>query len=219
MVIVCTILVFAIPINVSFFILKKYRSRISRSYVSIHGYRLATNIEPATKTSERPLHTFVDRGYLFNLPSRMLSTEKQVLHDHEARKHTQAVLALINERNPRHTYLGSTKISPKASEELNCLYARYRVNGVTKSVGKIAFIDGDCITTRIHRQDAKIIRDAGWTTNGYQKASKGLTSFIFPGQEVAEVSIYFPRTAQECQILETILDAATRFNTKAEDDA
>jgi len=108
------------------------------------------------------------RGYLNTLTARSHTVDDKKIDEDDIISDLEHALAEISEKYAEVTYLG--KHTARGRESDVCLYARHRINGVSKCVGEIASLPRSKHTTllhvNVHSSDAALIQERGWGISG-----------------------------------------------------
>lgn len=157
------------------------------------------------------------RGYLPPLSLRQEQAEKQTLTTTSAAEELFSLLDEINDRHPRATYLGRS--DDTSTDSCDCLFARRRVNGITKPLGDVARIRQSSGTVYLdvclHPEDSHSLILAGWAFQTQQQTLASRLRRHFQQHRGCNVSLYPPRNQAELeQIHEKAIEASLSWTLR-----
>lgn len=179
--------------------------------IALDGYwENQTDDEEAAEVRRyRSLSTNSGRGLLHDLVSRASFVDGK-LSDGDMIVAVECMMREIRLKFDEIAYLG--KHTSKGREDDACLYARYRLNGMTKCIGEIASLryGGHVahIMVSLTSADAALVQEKGWGLPS-SKSSLGQLATVFSVARTTEMAMPLPRNSEELwTVLQPVLKAA-----------
>lgn len=224
--IISAIVVGTVAVNVAIALIRKRLTVKSRVLTNAHWERRLDedNAQEVVaqlsqiRRNRAQSHSSSARGYLNVLATRSHAVDEKKMDEEEMISEVEQALGELRQKYDEVTYLG--KHTARGRENDSCLYARHRINGLSKCDGEIASLQRNkhtvLLRVNVHSSDATLIQEKEWGMQSPVSALSKLTTLCCATEPTAVV-MPMPRTSEELQtVIVPILEAAICCVTGAE---
>jgi len=216
-IIVPTILIGTVTTNVAVALIRNRLSRGRRIVLDAHWERnINENEDEETATEESKLRRHrclssasSNRGLLNNLATRASFVDAK-LCESDMVTAVESLMMDIRLKFDEVAYLG--RHTGKGREDEVCLYARYRLNGMTRCIGEVSSLrhgrHGAHIMVSLTSTDAALVQEKGWGVPSNKNSIDQLAAY-FRATRTTELGMPLPRNMEELRtVSRPVLEAA-----------
>lgn len=150
-----------------------------------------------------------NRGFLHNLPARTSFVDGK-LSESDMISAVECMMREVRVKFDEVAYLG--KHTSRGRENDACLYARYRLNGLTKCIGEVSSLrqsrHGIHVMVSLTGTDAALVQEKCWGVPS-SKSSFNQLAGLFSAKETSEIVMPLPRNIEELRtVTQPVVEAA-----------